>query len=133
MANEAARDYSVPEKVITMPQAILEADERPWVDIGKGIKRKYYFSDRITMVYFEMTKAGQEEDGDRTHAHPHDQIAYILEGQAEITIGDEVKEIGPGGVFIVPSNMLHNLVVLSEKVVAIDVFTPPREDFRQDS
>jgi quercetin dioxygenase-like cupin family protein len=45
-------------------------------------------------------------------------------------VGGKAREIGPGGVFIAPSNVRHGIELLTDKVVLLDVFTPTREDFR---
>lgn len=64
-----------------------------------------------------------------SHAHPHDQLASIIEGEFEMTLGSETKVIRPGMVVHFPPNVPHS----GRAITAcrfIDVFHPVREDYR---
>ncbi len=41
------------------------------------------------------------------HTHWFEHENYIVEGEGELLIGDEVKRIGPGDVAFVPGDVLH--------------------------
>ena len=41
------------------------------------------------------------------HSHPEEQIVYLLEGRARVTLGDEVYEVGPGQASYHPPNVPH--------------------------
>ena len=44
------------------------------------------------------------------HSHEHtEQVMLILEGSVTMTIGDETKELGPGGVCVVNRGVEHEL------------------------
>jgi len=62
------------------------------------------------------------------HAHPHLQTSYVAEGTFEVTIDGATATIGPGGAFIVPSNLVHGVKALTAGTL-IDSFTPRRADF----
>ena len=62
------------------------------------------------------------------HKHPHEQVVYVLEGEADFTLGSETRRIGPGDTVYVEPNLTHGLVALTE-FRALDVFTPQRQDF----
>jgi len=62
------------------------------------------------------------------HAHPHEQVTYVLEGELELTIGEETVRLSPGDSVSVPSNVPHAASV-KERTVVLDAFSPPREDF----
>jgi quercetin dioxygenase-like cupin family protein len=55
----------------------------------------------------------------------------VIRGEIEAQVGSEKRRIGEGGFFRVPSNTLHGIQILTPTVQLIDVFTPPREDFRR--
>lgn len=46
-------------------------------------------------------------EGISTHAAPGDAMAYILEGEAQITIDGAVHQVTAGGVIIMPSGIPH--------------------------
>lgn len=124
-----ARDYSVSAPIVPVSPAILLDDERPWERMPDGSRRKVYFNDRLTMVLFEVH--GPSTRALKTHHHPHDQITYVLQGRARVQVGDVIRVVGPGAVYIAPSNVPHGMQVLSRRFVGLDVFTPTREDFRE--
>jgi len=63
------------------------------------------------------------------HSHPHEQIGYLASGRVLFELGDERRELGPGDSWLVPPNVLHQVTAL-EPSLAIDVFSPPREEYR---
>ncbi len=64
------------------------------------------------------------------HQHHHEQMGMVLEGRAEFTIGGESRVLGPGDMYHMPSNVRHKVVALDSPVRAIDVFNPPREEYK---
>ncbi len=63
------------------------------------------------------------------HAHPQEQMGYVVSGKLRITVNGESKDLGPGDCYYAPSGVQHGAVVLERAVVA-DTFSPPREDYR---
>jgi quercetin dioxygenase-like cupin family protein len=63
------------------------------------------------------------------HSHPHEQIGYLASGRLLFEVGDERRELAAGDSWLVPSNIPHQVTAL-EPSVAIDVFWPPREEYR---
>jgi quercetin dioxygenase-like cupin family protein len=63
------------------------------------------------------------------HSHMHEQAGYWLEGDADFTIGDATYRVGPGDSYLVPSGVVHSVQVLDKTARALDVFSPPREDY----
>lgn len=63
------------------------------------------------------------------HTHPHDQVGYVVSGRMKMTIADETLECEAGDSYHAPSGVSHSGVALVRSVV-VDVFSPPREDYR---
>jgi len=63
------------------------------------------------------------------HSHPHEQIGYLASGRVLFELGDERRELAAGDSWLVPPNVPHQVTAL-EPSVAIDVFSPPREEYR---
>jgi quercetin dioxygenase-like cupin family protein len=53
----------------------------------------------------------------------------VVSGQLRFTIGDETRECGPGDMYLIPSNVPHTVMAVGGPAVALDVFTPIREDY----
>ncbi len=64
-----------------------------------------------------------------THSHPHEQVGYVVSGKLRIVIDGKSFDLGPGDTYCAPSNIPHSALTF-EPTVVIDVFSPPREDYR---
>ncbi len=62
------------------------------------------------------------------HKHPHEQLAYLLSGQIIVEMGSAQFTVVAGDSFVVPSDVSHKVTAL-EHSVALDIFTPAREDY----
>ena len=108
---------------------VLAASEIPWESLDTGWRRKVLFSGELTFVVIDVPAPS---DGPITlHRHVNDQISYVVDGEIEVRVGDEVKKIGSGGFYRIPCDELHGIRVLSPTARLVDAFTPPREDFRK--
>jgi quercetin dioxygenase-like cupin family protein len=63
------------------------------------------------------------------HAHPHEQLGLVLEGEIDMTIDGETRRLGPGSAYVVPGGVRHAGQGGSTGCLVLDVFSPPREDY----
>jgi quercetin dioxygenase-like cupin family protein len=63
------------------------------------------------------------------HHHPHEQLGIMLEGQLELTLGEETRLLNPGDAYTIPPNLPHSARTLDQPCVVLDIFSPPREDY----
>jgi len=97
--------------------------------LREGVSRKAFTGEGATLAinYF---KPGHSV---KTHSHKYEQIAMILEGEAEFHIGDEVVRLSEGGIVVIPPHVEHYLKLVGDKdVVNLDVFTPKRPEYVED-
>jgi quercetin dioxygenase-like cupin family protein len=66
------------------------------------------------------------------HNHMNDQVGYVVYGQVEFKIGEEVRVLKPGDTYAIPGGIYHSVKAIVESIV-IDVFSPPREDYRTEA
>lgn len=52
--------------------------------------------------------------------HNHEQISLVLEGEFEITIGDETRRLQKGDAFYVPAGVPHGGRVIATPCVILD-------------
>ncbi|MDQ4077133.1 MAG: cupin domain-containing protein [Chloroflexota bacterium] len=64
------------------------------------------------------------------HAHPHEQVGFVLEGEVELTIGEERRWLRPGDLYIVPGGVEHAARVGEVPVRLLEVFSPIRADMQ---
>jgi mannose-6-phosphate isomerase-like protein (cupin superfamily) len=48
-------------------------------------------------------------DAGPAETHGADQIVYVIEGEADITVGDEARRTGPGGLVMIPAGARHHV------------------------
>jgi quercetin dioxygenase-like cupin family protein len=60
------------------------------------------------------------------HSHPHEQMSVVLKGRMRLTVGDEVREVGPGDMWYAPANVMHGGEILGDEALEfVDVYGPP--------
>ena len=52
--------------------------------------------------------------GAKPHRHPSEQMIMVLGGRLRVRIADEVREIGPGEVALIPGHQEHEQQALEE-------------------
>ena len=64
----------------------------------------------------------------RVHIHPGaDKFYLIVSGRALVTVGDEVREAGPGTVVWAPADVPHGVSkALERTVMLVGIAPPPR-------
>jgi quercetin dioxygenase-like cupin family protein len=65
------------------------------------------------------------------HQHAEEQIGTMIEGAYEFELGGEKRIVRKGDVYVVPPFVPHGAVTYDEGCLALDVFSPPREGFRE--
>ena len=63
------------------------------------------------------------------HHHPHEQGGLMMEGKMKFTIAGVSRIVEPGEAFIVPPNVPHCAEAIDGPCVALDIFSPIREDY----
>lgn len=123
------RDYRSQDITPVMPE-VIAGTHMPWIQGNPNLRYKVYFNDRQTLVLNEWTKADQGKDAALQY-HVNELTGYVLEGNLMVTMNKQAQSLGPGGVFIIPSNVHYSLLPLTAKVLYLAVFTPTRDDLRR--
>ena len=64
------------------------------------------------------------------HAHPHEQIAYVIKGRFEFLVeGQENVFLAEGDSIYIEPNVVHGSKPLVDNSILLDIFTPQRDDF----
>ncbi len=64
------------------------------------------------------------------HRHANEQLGMVLRGTMTFTIAGEERDIGPGMTYTIPADVPHTATAGPDGTVVIDVFAPPRSDWR---
>lgn len=93
--------------------------------LAPGITGHYVHGEKTTLGLVTLAAGSTVPP----HHHPQEQITYILEGRLQMTIGGEEFLLQPGTYHLIPSNVVHSAVALTDCIL-IDVFSPVREDYK---
>jgi quercetin dioxygenase-like cupin family protein len=63
------------------------------------------------------------------HTHPHEQTGYLASGHITMQVADEKRELRAGDCWMIPGDVPHEAIAI-EASVFVDVFSPPREEYR---
>lgn len=98
------------------------------VEVEPGRKRRLIHTDNLMVVVWDF-KGGPWIKPDTPHTHPHEQVAYIVEGELLFFLGDETQRLHAGDMVAVPPEVPHCIQLISSEVRLIDAFTPIRHEF----
>ena len=101
--------------------SFLDLDQLPFVGMSHefvGQRQGAPFS-----TYIVTAKPGQ---GPPLHKHPYVEVAFVIEGSARITVGDEEREVQAGGIAVIPPNTPHRFVNSGDGILRqIDIHASP--------
>jgi quercetin dioxygenase-like cupin family protein len=64
------------------------------------------------------------------HSHPHEQMGMMVSGEMELTVAGETRRLKESDIYLVPGGIPHKVVTGPHGAVALDAFSPPREEYR---
>ena len=71
-------------------------------EVFPGFHVRFVHSATMTFAHWEIEAGAALPE----HAHVHEQVVNVLEGEFELTIGSDTRVLGPGAVAIIPSDAL---------------------------
>ncbi|MBT5185477.1 MAG: cupin domain-containing protein [Kordiimonadaceae bacterium] len=101
-------------------------NEMKWKKIRDGVYQKAFTGEGATMAMHKL----EPQHEPRPHKHHYEQLVYIIAGEVDFHVGDDVHRLTAGGLLVVPPNIMHHAVVIGEEdVLNLDIFTPKRPEF----
>lgn len=105
---------------------LVDFDSLPVIDVwGETVRARRLEGERITFALVELAANAEVPE----HRHENEQLGMVIQGRVTFTIDDEVRELGPGGSWRIPSGAAHHVDVGPEGAVVIDIFAPTRRDW----
>ena len=104
---------------------LVELDRLPELRLAEGAHARIVTGQFMTVAHVHLA-AGTEIP---EHAHVHEQVVNVVEGQLELTVDGTPHSLVPGKVMVLPPNVPHSGRAITDCRV-IDVFHPVRDDFR---
>ena len=94
--------------------------------IAAGIERQTLSGERMMICRLSFVPGVVTQ----IHQHPHEQMTIVERGRVRFVVAGEERLATAGDVLLFPPGVEHGATILDEAVVLIDIFSPPREDFR---
>lgn len=94
-----------------MNHTILDRDELPQDGNTYEFEGIRYQNTEVSFIWVDMPPGGMI----RLHKHPYKEIFVIQEGIATFTVGSDTLEANAGQIIIVPAEMPHKFMNLSDR------------------
>jgi len=95
------------------------------VRIWDGVLARTVEGEQLSLAVVELDPGSVVGE----HSHENEQLGFVVSGSVTFRIGDETRELGPGGTWQIPPNVPHEVHTGAEGAVVIDVFAPARDDW----
>ncbi len=105
---------------------LIDVAKVPVIDVwGESVRARRVEGERVTLALVELAPDSIVPG----HRHDNEQLGMVITGSITFTVGDETRELGPGGTWRIPSDTQHQVSVGPAGAVVIDVFSPIRGDW----
>jgi quercetin dioxygenase-like cupin family protein len=82
-----------------------------------GIRSKLESGTNLTMAFMEIAP---NKEGS-AHDHPFDQCGVVMEGEIEMSVGEENKLLRPMETYFIPAGIKHNWKTFAVPAKILDV------------
>jgi quercetin dioxygenase-like cupin family protein len=94
--------------------------------VTDGYLARAVHGEQLTLAVVEIEPgAGLPE-----HHHANEQFGMVIEGSLHFRLDGEERTLGPGEIWRIPSDTPHSATGGDAGAVVLDVFAPPRADWR---
>jgi quercetin dioxygenase-like cupin family protein len=95
------------------------------IDIWDGVLARTLEGDRCSLAIVEL----EPDSIVPGHSHANEQLGMVVRGSVSFRVGEESRDLGPGGTWRIPPDTPHEVRTGPEGAVVLDVFSPAREDW----
>jgi quercetin dioxygenase-like cupin family protein len=100
-----------------------------WTEVEKEqvnptLSRQMIHGETMTIARLEMKKGSFVP----VHSHPNEQITNLEKGRLKFVLGGKEVVLNAGESLQIPPHLPHSAEAI-EDAIAVDVFSPPREDW----
>jgi len=98
--------------------------EVPQEQMNTLVTRQVIHSEQLTIAIIGLAEGGAVP----THSHVNEQVMNIFSGSLKVVLDGVETVLSGGHSLVIPPNVPHSVEAL-EDTVAVDVFSPRREDW----
>ena len=101
-------------------------DGRPVREIFPGVTMSVITGEKLMLMRVAFAANAVVSE----HSHPHEQLGFVMEGEAEFVVGGESKRLTQGDHYAIPGDTPHRVTAGPQGALCLDIFSPPREEYR---
>src|SRR4051812_39202599 len=95
------------------------------LQIWPGLIARPLTGDEATLAQIELEPGVDVPE----HSHVNEQIGILLGGSMTFRIGEESRELQPGGSWIIRAHVPHSVTAGPNGATLVEVFVPARDDW----
>ncbi len=107
--------------------AFDDAASIPPQQVWDGVLARSVNGEHLTLAIVELVPGAVVAE----HSHENEQLGLVLRGAMSFRIGDEARELEPGGTWSIPPNVPHSATAGPDGATVIDIFAPVRDDWER--
>jgi quercetin dioxygenase-like cupin family protein len=101
--------------------------QRPY-RVWPGIVARAVHGERITMALVDLEPNRPVPE----HRHENEQVGFVVRGEMEMKVGEEIRRLRVGETYSIPSNTPHAVITTGPQgCVVMDIFAPVRADWER--
>ena len=106
---------------------VVRYHDVPLIDLGLGPGSKSHIisAEKITLSFVTIAPNSYGA----IHHHEAEQIIIVIDGALDVILDGKLYRLEKDDTIIIPSNVEHGAYASDRGCNAIDVFSPPRQDF----
>ena len=109
-----------------MGKTAYKASGAGYIKALEGVERKtLLYGESMLMTDFKLSGGYVLP----VHSHPQEQTGYLVSGHIVLSIENEEYDMLPGDAWTVKGGLKHGAKIIDDSV-AIEVFSPVREDYK---
>jgi quercetin dioxygenase-like cupin family protein len=113
-------EVGMPAKV-----TITSIEALPERRLAAGVTIKPLAGDHAMLNYVRLDPDAEVP----LHAHEHEQLGLVLEGEMHMQIGNERRTLRPQDTYVIPGGVRHGGRAGRSGALVLDIFYPLREDY----
>ncbi len=94
-----------------------------------GTRIRPMWGEKVMMVIVDIDEGAAVP----SHTHPHEQTGTVLKGSMELSIDGETRMLTVGDYYVIPGGVEHAARPVGGPCTALDIFSPPREEYKGDA
>lgn len=96
-------------------------------EAAAGVVLRPFFGQRLMASYVTFAPGADAP----IHQHSQEQFTIVISGRLLFTVGETTRWMESGDIVSIPSNVPHKATAGDQGCVAIDMFSPIRDGFRE--